>query len=149
MHASDLGFTPKPVGNKGLNDSCMLVVSFQSPGNIHIRTVYNCIRRTPDVCVHRPPTITRRKLSGCSSGHAVGCGTLAMHVLPVLLSSSSEPRRPRLRLPQANLRHRHIRRIRNSIVVIPIVPSMHVAKTVTSAHATACLCLAFSLQQTQ
>jgi hypothetical protein len=34
-------------------------------------------------------------------------------------------------------------------VVIPIVPSMHVAKTVTSAHAAACLCLAFSLQQTQ
>ena len=35
------------------------------------------------------------------------------------------------------------------LVVIPIVPSMHVAKTVTSAHAAACLCLAFSLQQTQ
>jgi hypothetical protein len=37
----------------------------------------------------------------------------------------------------------------SSFVVIPIVPSMHVAKTVTSAHAAACLCLVFSLQQTQ
>ena len=43
----------------------------------------------------------------------------------------------------------HINNEEGQHVAIPIVPSMHVAKTVTSAHAAACLCLAFSLQQTQ